>query len=185
MDHASTPAQFAQQYDSFYTGLKNLQDELVSSELKVRSFIHPNEWESIMQKAVSQPDPMKVRKGILAQNQKLQDHLIMACDKYITDSAGKAKTRVILGEYEIKGDNLAEAFLELNYKCLNALRPYQVTRQGFDPIRSKMLDLRRNYTNYLVEMRFKLLAITPEKNWKELAKELNSNFYYLGPGVSQ
>ena len=185
MDHASTPTQFSQQYDSFYTGLKKLQDDLVSSELKVRSLIHPNEWESIMQKAVTQPDPMKVRKAILAQNQKLQNHLIMACDKYITDSAGKAKTRVILGEYEIKGDNLAEAFLQLNYQYLKTLRPYQVTRQDFDPIRAKMLALRKNYTDYLVEMRFKLLAITPEKNWKDLAKELNSSFYYLGPGVSR
>jgi hypothetical protein len=185
MDHASTPAQFTQQYDSFYAGLNKLQDGYVRSELKVRSFIHPDEWDSIMKKAITQPDPAKVRKTIIAGNQKLQNRLIQACDKYITDSAGKAKTRIILGEYEIKGDNLAEAFLELNYRYLKTLRPYQVTRQDFDPICTKMLALRRNYTNYLVEMRFKLLAITPEKHWKDLAKELNSCFYYLGPGVSQ
>jgi hypothetical protein len=109
--------------------------------------------------------------------------LILACDKYITDSAGKAKTRLILGEYEIKGDNLAEAFLELNYQYLKAVSAYQVTKQDFIPIQAKMLGLRRSYSNYLVEMRFKLLAITPEKNWKDLAKDLNSCFYYLGPGV--
>ena len=185
MDRASTPAQFTAVYDSFYIGLNKLQNDFVGSELKARSFIHPNEWDSIMKKATTQPDPVKVRKTILAANQKLQSRLILACDKYITDSAGKAKTRIILGEYEIKGDNLAEAFLELNYKYLETLRPYQVSRQDFDPIRAKMLALRRNYTNYLVEMRFKLLAITPEKNWKDLAKQLNSCFSYLGPGVSQ
>jgi hypothetical protein len=137
-----------------------------------------------MKKAISQPDPMKVRKAILATNQKLQTRLILACDKYIGDSAGKSKTRIIIGEYEIKGDNLAEAFLQLNYQYLKAIRPYEVTRQDFDPIRAKMISLRRNYTDYLVEMRFKLMAITPEKNWNDLAKELNSCFTYLGPGVS-
>ena len=183
MDHASTPAQFKQQYDSFYVGLAKLQNGYLSSELKVRTFIHPNEWDSIIKKAITQPDPAKVRKAILARNQNLQAHLILACDKYITDSAGKAKTRIILGEYEIKGDNLAEAFLELNYQYLKAVSAYQVTKQDFIPIQTKMLALRRSYSNYLVEMRFKLLSITPEKNWKDLAKELNSCFYYLGPGV--
>ena len=51
-------------------------------------------------------------------------------------------------------------------------------------MRAKMIGLRRNYTDYLVEMRFKLKAITPEKNWEGSAKELNNSFTYLGPGVS-
>ena len=42
-----------------------------------------------------------------------------------------AKLRVIIGEYEIKGDNLTEAFLELNFQYLKALRPYKVTREDF------------------------------------------------------
>ena len=45
-----------------------------------------------------------------------------------------------------------------------------------------MIELRKGYTNYLVEMWFKLMAIVPEKNWKDLAKELNSCFTYLVPG---
>jgi hypothetical protein len=184
MNRASVPQDFKREYDSFYLGLKELNSGLLTSELKVRSLIHPNEWDSIMNKAVKQPDEVKVRKSILMQNQKLQDRLILACNKYIQDSAGRAKARIILGEYEIKGDNLADAFLKLNFKYLKSLRPYQVTRQDFDAMRTKMLDLRRNYTDYLVDMRFKLMAITPEKNWNDLAKELNSCFTYLGPGVS-
>lgn len=184
MNRASTPAEFKQVYDSFYFHLNTLLDGYLTSELKVRSLMHPNEWDSIINKAMKLPDPAKVRKSLLSANQKLQNQLIMACDKYITDSAGKAKTRIILGNYEIRGDNLTEAFLELNFQYLKALRPYQVTRQDFEPMRTKMLSLRRSYTDYIVEMRFKLMAITPEKNWKDLAKELNDTFSYLGPGVS-
>jgi hypothetical protein len=184
MDFTSKPADFNREYDSFYVGLTELVNGLLTSELNVRSLVHPNEWDSIMNKAIRQPDETKVRKAILAQNQHLQDELIIACNKYITDSAGKAKARIILGEYEIKGDHVADAFLDLNYQYLKALRPYKVTRQDFQPMRNKMIGLRKSYTNYLVEMRFKLKALTPEKNWKDLAKELNNSFTYLGPGVS-
>ena len=184
MNHNSTPGEFKQVYDSFYLGLTGLINGFLTEELKTRSLIHPNEWDSIVDKAIKQPDEAKVRKTIVGQNEQLQDRLIMACNKYITDSAAKAKTRVVLGEYEIKGDNLAEAFLELNFTYLKALRPYKVSRQDFGPMRTKMIELRRIYTDYLVEMRFKLLAMTPEKNWKDLAKELNNTFTYLGPGIS-
>jgi hypothetical protein len=184
MNFASTPGDFNLEYDSFYVGLTVLVNGLLTSELQVRSFIHPNEWDSIIDKTIRQPDEAKVRKAILNQNQHLQTGLVVACKKYITDSAGRAKVRIILGEYEIKGDNLSEAFLELNFKYLKALRPYKVTRQDFEPMRTKMIELRKNYTNYLVEMRFKLRALTSEKNWKDLAKELNNSFAYLGPGVS-
>ena len=184
MNRASTPGDFKKVYDSFYIGLKELADGLLTSELKSRSLIHPNEWDSIMNKAIKLPDESKIRKAVIARNEQLQERLIIACNKYITDSAAKAKSRVIIGEYEIKGDNLSEAFLELNFKYLKALRPYNVTRQDFEPMRAKMIELRRSYTDYLVEMRFKLMALTPEKNWKDLAKELNNTFTYLGPGVS-
>jgi hypothetical protein len=184
MNFGSTPGDFNLEYDSFYVGLTELVNGLLTSELKVRSLIHPSEWDSIINKSIRQPDEMKVRKAILAQNEHLQDQLIIACNKYITDSAGRSKVRIILGDYEIRGDNLSEAFLELNFQYLKALRPYQVTRQDFEPMRTKMIGLRRSYTNYLVEMRFKLKALTPEKNWKGLAKELNNSFTYLGPGVS-
>jgi hypothetical protein len=184
MNHASTPGEFKLVYDSFYIGLKDLVDGFLTSELKTRSLIHPNEWDSIMNKAIKQPDESKARKAVIGRNEQLQDRLIMACNKYITDSADRAKTRVIIGEYEIKGDNLTEAFLELNFKYLKALRPYNVSREDFQPMRTRMMELRRNYTDALVEMRFKILAMTPEKNWKDLAEELNNTFTYLGPGVS-
>jgi len=34
-------------------------------------------------------------------------------------------------------------------------------------------------------MRFKLLAITPEKEWEGLAKELNNNFKFIDAGFSE
>jgi hypothetical protein len=82
-------------------------------------------------------------------------------------------------------DSVIAAFLNLNYKYMKAVRPYKVSRSDFEPLRSNMIELRRSYTNYLVDMRFKLKAITPQKQWNVLAKELNNNFVYIGAGISK
>ena len=62
------------------------------------------------------------------------------------------------------------------------MRPSAVTLKA---LRKSMIDLRRNYTDYLVDMRFNLMEITPENEWKSLAKELKESFNYMGPGISK
>jgi hypothetical protein len=89
------------------------------------------------------------------------------------------QARVLVDEYSTKGDSLANAFLDLNNRYMQAIRPYKVTRADFEPLRTKMIGLRRNYTDYLVYMRFKLIALTPEKQWEGLAKELNYFAYQI------
>jgi hypothetical protein len=185
MSRASTANDFELEYNKFYIDLKSLQNGYLDAELKIRSFIRPNEWDSIMKKALQQPDNVKARKSLMEENKKLHDKLLGDCNKYIPDAAGKMQARVLVDEYSTKGDSLAKAFLDLNYRYIQAIRPYKVTRADFEPLRTKMIRLRRNYTDYLVYMRFKLIALTPEKQWEGLAKELNYNFIYMGAGVSK
>jgi len=176
MNHASTTADFTQEYSKFYSDLSNLQNSYVESELKIRTFIKPNEWDSIMSKTLKQPDNIKAQKSLAAENKKLYDRLLAACKKYITDPVNQKKAKMLADKYQVKVDSVANAFLDLNYHYLKAVRPYQATASDFTPIRDKMIGLRRSYSDYAVSMRFQLLAITPEKNWEGLAKELNSIF---------
>ena len=185
MNHSSTRSDFQREYDSFYISLRALQNRYLDSELKIRSLIRPNEWDSIMNKVLKQPDNAKARKALFGENEKLHNRLLSACEKNIPDSAGKKKARVLVDEYRAKGDTLANAFLNLSYRYIHAIRPYNVTRKDFEPQRAEMIELRRSYTNYLVDMRFKLMAITPEKKWESVAKELNIDFNYMGAGASR
>ena len=185
MDASSTTADFMQEYNNFYDSLAVLQNKYIGDEIKIRSFILPNEWDSIMKKALIQPDQAKARKNIMEENQKLSGKLQAACDKYITDPSSKKQAAVYVNGYKAKGDSVAVAFLDLNYRYNSAIRPYKVSRSDFEPMRSNMIDLRRDYSNYLVDMRFKLKAITPNKQWYNLAKVLNNNFVYLGAGISK
>lgn len=185
MNRASTTADFIQEYNIFYDSLQGLQNGYLNSEIKIRTLILPKEWDSIMNKVIKMPDQVKARKSLHEENLKLYYKLLAACRKYIPDSLGKVKAKSYADEYKVKGDTLANAFLDLNYRYLKTLRPYKVSRKDFEPMRAEMIELRRNYTNYLVDMRFKLMAITPLKNWEGLAKELNNNFVYLGAGVSK
>jgi hypothetical protein len=185
MDASSTTADFMQEYNKFYDSLAGLQNKYVGEEIKIRSFILPNEWDSIMKKVLIQPDQVKARKNLMEENQKLCGKLQDACNKYITDPSSKKQATVYVDGYKAKGDSAAIAFLGLNYKYISTVRPYKVSRSDFEPMRSNMIDLRRDYSNYLVDMRFKLKAITPNKRWNDLAKVLNNNFVYLGAGISK
>ena len=182
MNHLSTQSQFNKEYATLYDSLESLQNSYLSSELKIRSLIHANEWDSIMNKTLVQPAREKVSKAIYAKNIKLHDQLIKACNERITDSMNRKKAKSYADTYFAKGNSLAKAFLDLNYKYLSAIRPYTATRSDFEKPGKEMIDLRKNYSEYLVDMRFKLMAITPEKEWPGLAKELNNEFNYLGAG---
>ena len=185
MNRASTLNDFKVVFDNFYKELSVIQDRFLDSELKIRSLIKPNEWDSIMTKVLQTPDKEKTRKHLLKENEKLHDDLLKACEKHIPDAAGKEKARMIVDEYQKKGDTLTEAFLDLGYRYRESIRPYKVTRKDFEPQRTAMLKLRRSYTDYLVTMRFNLLEITPEAEWNGLARELNNNLFYLGSGDSK
>ncbi|HSZ32534.1 MAG TPA: hypothetical protein VK772_04445 [Puia sp.] len=185
MDTLSTTADFMQEYNKFYDSLAVLQNKYVGDEIKIRSFILPNEWDSIMKKVLILPDQAKARKSLMEENQKLSGNLQAACNKYISDPSSKKQSVVYVDGYKAKGDSVAIAFLDMNYKYISVIRPYNVSRSDFEPIRSRMIYLRRDYSNYLVDMRFKLKAITPNKNWHDLAKVLNNNFVYLGAGISK
>ena len=179
----STANDFLQEYNQFYKDLAELQNNYVDAELKFRSLIKPNEWDSIMNKVMKTPDNAKTRKKLKEENNKLHDRLLSACNKHIPDAAGKAKAKSLVNEYSVKADSLANAYLDLNYKYIKAIRPYKVSRTDFEPYQTQMIGLRKNYSDYLVYMRFKLKDITPEKEWESLAGDLKTVFAYLGPGM--
>jgi hypothetical protein len=71
MDTSSTTADFDLEYNKFYDSLSVLQNKYLGDEIKIRSFILPNEWDSIMKKVLLQPDEAKVSKNLMEENQKL------------------------------------------------------------------------------------------------------------------
>ena len=183
MNPSSTAASFNAEYDQFYTDLKNLQESYIDSELVIKSLIKPAEWDSIMKKVLVTPTKDKAKKSFAKQNTELHNKILKACDRAITNTADQQKAKQYVDEYTAKGDTLASAFLDLNYKNLKNIRSYSSTRSDFEQDRIKMIRLRRNYTDYLVTMRFKLVAITPKDKWNDLAKELNDSFSYMGAGL--
>ena len=185
MNRASTREQFAGAYNSFYAGLVSLQNNFLDSEMVIRSLIKPGEWDSIMNKVLVIPERGKAKKQLASENKKLHDRLIRACDRNISDSVGKSEAKKYVDEYTMSGDSVSAAFLDLNYKYLKSLRIYTATRSDFEQPRANMITLRKNYTESLVNMRFKLIAITPKDKWEGLAKELNNSFTYMGAGLSK
>ena len=185
MNAGSTTADFIVEYNKFYDSLAGLQNKYLDDEIKIRSLIKQNEWDSIMKKVLVQPDQAKLRKNLMEENNKLASKLQTTCNKYIKEPAAQKQAKSYIDDYRATGDSVINAFLDLNYKYISAIRPYKVSRSDFEPMRSNMIEIRRAYTNHLVSMRFELKNITPAQEWKALAKELNNNFVYLGAGISK
>jgi hypothetical protein len=185
MNRASTREQFTGAYKDFYAGLVSLQNSFLDSEMVIRSLIKPNEWDSIINKVLTTPEKGKAKKQLSSENKKLHDRLIRACDRSISDPAGRVQAKKYVNEYTMSGDSVSAAFLDLNYKYLKSLRRYTATRSEFEQPRANMITLRKNYTESLVNLRFKLIAITPKEKWEGLAKELNNSFTYMGAGLSK
>lgn len=185
MSSSSTPADFQSEYNLFYKDLDVLSTGFVNNEMEIRGYIHPAEWDSIMNRLLKMPDNTKAQKSLSAENKKLHDRLLAGTNKYITDPTDKATAAGLLDGYERKSDSLGAAFLDLNYRYLQKIRPYNTPRADFLQIRDQMAAQRKSYTDYLVTMRFKLMAITPQKNQKDLAKELNPVFTDIVPGASK
>ena len=135
------------------------------------------------EKSADYPDKDKAQKSFAKQNLDLHNKILKACNRAITNTADQQKAKQYVDEYTAKSDTLSSAFLDLNYKSLKNIRSYSATRADFEQDRMKMIELRRNFTDYLVGMRFKLIAITPADKWTDLAKELNNSFSYMGSGL--
>src|SRR4051812_12217394 len=96
MNRSSTLADFSAEYRTFYDSLKSLQNKYLDDELKIRRFIHPNEWDSITKKVLSLPVNAKARKSLFEENQKLHDRFMKACYKDIPDSTGKKEAKILV-----------------------------------------------------------------------------------------
>jgi hypothetical protein len=185
MNRASTKNDFNNEYTLLYDSLIDLQNLCTNSEFKVRSLILSNEWDSIMNKVLKQPSSDKLRKKMYAENKKLHDRLLKACNNHIPDSINRKKAKSYVDVYLTKGNTLANSFLDLNYKYISGIRQYTAARDDFEKPEKQMIELRKNYSNYLVDTRFNLMALTTEKEWTGVAKVLNDDFNYLGAGAER
>lgn len=185
LSRTSKPTEFVQEYNMFYQDVRTEMNSYIDAEMKFRSLTKENEWDSIMSRAAKQPNNVKLKKNLTEENNKYYQHLLATCNKYIQDAAGKTEALGLLDTYKRKVDSVADAFLDLNYRYLNALRPYSATTASFQSLRDNTISLRKNYSDYLVTMRFKLLPLVPGKDWETLAKELNPAFADISPGVSK
>ena len=132
LNRNTTKDEFRKEYNLFYADFRALQNEYINSEIKIRSLILPDEWQKIMDKVIVTPEKEKVMKDLLKDNKKLHDRLLSSCEKHIPDAAGREKAKKLVDEYELKGDALAEAFLDMNYKNQEAIRPYEAKRSDFE-----------------------------------------------------
>lgn len=159
--------------DEFFTGLANLQKESLDSELKVRSLITEEEWNKIMDDVVKTPEKGKVDKQIEKITEQMKEDLIKACQTTITDSLALLDVTNLADEYKVKSLSFARDLMDLGYKDHESIRKYDTPREDFESLALEVLNHRKSYMNYILDLRFLLKDIVSPEAWPDLAKSLN------------
>ncbi len=180
LDYNSSRESFESLLNTYYTELEELQNKYLDNELKIRSLTKEDEWTRIMDLAVQKPDKEKDMNEIRKQADHMHANLQKAVESNITDTASLDKARLLLDEYESRSVKIAEQLLHTTYNQHEAIRSYDASRSGFESLRSEILATRKEYMSFVVDMRFQLKDLTPEANWKNVAKAINKNLEKAG-----
>ncbi|MDI1355639.1 MAG: hypothetical protein PSX36_12020 [bacterium] len=167
---------FDKLFGDYFDERKKLQSSYIDHELKIRTLIKEEEWEKIVASALDKPDNVKARKSYLKLSEKLFGDVQLACGKTILDSKKSEEARGNVLEVKAEVDRFVNEFLDLNYKDLEPLRKLTASRSDFESLWVGTNDLRKKILANLISMRFKLAAMSTEKEWKKLGKELDKLF---------
>lgn len=178
LDYLAEREDFQIVFDQFFNGLAELQKENLDSELKVRSLITEEEWDKIMTEVVKIPEKNKAKKQIEKLGEQLKSNLIKACETTINDSVKLKYAIKLADEYQSRSLSLAEDLMNLGYKNHESIRKYNTPREDFETLALEVLNHRKSYMNYIIDLRFQLKEYISAEAWADLAKALNK-------GVSQ
>lgn len=175
-DFNSTRIQFETLLTEYHDQRVALQHKYLDKEFEIRKLIKKDEWDLIMTAVIGKPDKDKTRQKILENNNKLYDKLTKACERNIMNNDSLTRAKVILEQHRSLTEVFTTEFLDLGYKHLNPIRNYDATREDFEQIREQMSNNHKNYISSIIDLRFDLVSLVSEKEWKGISGELNSAF---------
>lgn len=173
LDYNSTRESYTDLLNKYFTAVEALQNNYIQSELKMRELITETEWNNIMGALLTEPDKEKDKKQADKMVEQMHRSMLKACEKEISDTNNLDKARLILNEYKAHTEELVNTLLARGYKNRKTIRQYNASKGDFEEFKLELLDQRREYANFIIDMQFQLKKLTEETEWGKLAKELN------------
>ncbi len=180
MDYSSPKEEFEAVLNSYYTNLEELQKKYLDAELNIRSLTQEEEWNKIMEMVLQQPDKEKHASQIKKMIDRMYSNLLNACENNITNVQNLEKALNLVAKYKTNSTDLTEKMVNMGYKQQEEIRMYNAPRANFEALRAEILTSRSEYMANVVDMRFRLKDLTPEANWKNIAKAINQNLSKAG-----
>lgn len=175
-DFNSTRNQFDELLNEYHDQRVALQHRYLDREIEIRKLIESDEWDKIMEAVIGNPDKMKARKQVLASNNKMYDNLIKTCERKILNKDSQVRAKTFINQHRATTEAFTEAFLDLSYRHLEPIRDYKATRNDFESIREQMSNQHKKYLDSVIDLRFDLVTLVTEKEWKGISPELNTAF---------
>ena len=176
LNYASKRRDFEKLFNVYFEERKKLQSSYVDSELKIRAMIKEEEWQKIIGTVLEKPDNEKAQNSYLKASEKLFGDILKACEENISNATTQKEALRTVNEQKAEVNHFVDEFLNLNYRNLESLRKLNAGRSDFELVTAELNELRRKLLDHLIDMRFKLVDMTSEEEWKKLGKELDKLF---------
>jgi len=156
---------------------KEMERRLVEGRLKAQEIITPEEWESIMDRALD-VKPKKTRKmdKADAKAQLRQDKQLMAIGEDIEsafkDSAERKEAKASLDRFEEDLSTLLVTSQDYPEKVIESLKNGEATREELILLVEELEEIHRQVNTSFLALRGDLRKLSTEENWPKLAKAL-------------
>jgi hypothetical protein len=106
-------------------------------------------------------------------SQKFFKNLNKSVEDNIFDSDSKIKILEIVNKLKIDLDEFIPIAVELSYKNHEAMRDYNAPKEEYESGVKELQKLRNQLNDDYLVLRFQLIEVTSEKEWKSIVKEYN------------
>lgn len=145
----------------------------IDQEIAMKKLTTPEEWTNIMDAVLEKKDKGKVEKKMNQASQIFFKNLNKSVEDNIAESDSKMKILEIVNKLKIDLDEFIPIAVELSYKNHEAMRDYNAPKEAYESSAIELINLRKQLSEDYLELRFQLLELTSEKEWKSIVKEYN------------
>ena len=178
MDRNITRAEFDTVAYSIHGERLENQELVIQTRRKVQELIEPDEWQGIIDFAEERFEKESAKKKKKQEKGKLKakidfEKFAQKVDKTITDPQKKEKINALYKQVRVSLNELNQRLEDLNVAESETIAAKTLTESEMRRIFGKTNELRKTSYEKYMALRFELLELTDEHEWKAVIQEFN------------
>jgi hypothetical protein len=176
-DQTTTTQQILTHFTTYREEREKINALLVESRIKAQQLITEEEWKQIMASSIEKANKKadKTEKSEYKQRLKQTEQMVdleNATEKYVPKQK-QAKAQRLLDQFESSMADLMYITQNQSQEVLQVIANKESSKRELETMVNQTEDFRAHAHRSFLKLREGLTELTPEENWKYIAKELN------------